>query len=67
VKAEPSPGDHAALQATGERRFQERWQRLEPHRAGILDILDNFGIGNPWWVGVVRTVPITCSAKPLSL
>ncbi len=44
-------GSFFKMRAKGELRFKESWERLEPHLPGILNILDNFGIGNLWLVG----------------
>ena len=44
-------GSFFKMQAAAARRFKESWARLESHLDGVLDILDNYGIGNLWLVG----------------
>jgi hypothetical protein len=44
-------GSFFKMRTTAERRFNESWERLQPHLAGIQDILDNHGIANLWFVG----------------
>ncbi len=44
-------GSFFKMRSVAERRFKESWGRLEPHLPGVLNILDNFGIGNLFLVG----------------
>ena len=44
-------GSFFKMRSAAERRFKEGWERLEPHLPGVLDIRDNFGIGNLFLAG----------------
>lgn len=44
-------GSFFKMQESAEKRFRDSWSKLEPHLAGLQDILDVNGIGNLWLVG----------------